>query len=354
MKTRITDLFAIEHPILLSGMSWISTPELAAAVCNAGGLGILATGVLSTEQTREYLRRTRRLTERPFAANVTLYFPGAERNAKILLEEKVPVVNYSLGKGDWIARAAHEYGGKVIATVTTHRHALAAQRDGADALIVTGHEAAGHGGDVTSLVLVPAIASAVEIPVIAAGGFADGRGLAAALALGADGIAMGTRFMSTRESPVHESMKHLACTADAYQTVRTTRIDGLPARVVREGGALRLMRRPLNPLAALASSREIAAMLGLPWGKLVVGILLSGPRKALQMARMAVGFEAFRLGTTAGDMQRGVLPLGQVTALVEDTPSVAEVIARIVREAEQVSARVAAVTAGESAAPPRG
>ncbi len=122
MQTRITKLFGIKYPIILPGMSWISTPELAAAVCNAGGLGILATGVLSAEQTREYLRRTRQLTERPFAANVTLYFPGAERNAKILLEEKVPVVNYSLGKGDWIVEAAHKYGGKVIATVVNARH----------------------------------------------------------------------------------------------------------------------------------------------------------------------------------------------------------------------------------------
>lgn len=197
MKTRITRLFGIEYPIILSGMSWISVPRLVAAVSNAGGLGILATGILTAEQTREAVREIRKLTKKPFGANIALYFPGAERNAMVLIEEKVPVINYALGKGDRITEGAHAYGGKVIATVTTHRHALAAEKSGADALIVTGHEAAGHGGAVTSLVLIPSIVDAVKIPVIAAGGFADGRGLAAALALGAEGVSMGTRFMNS-------------------------------------------------------------------------------------------------------------------------------------------------------------
>ncbi len=346
MQTRITELLDIEHPIVLSGMSWISTPELVAAVCDAGGLGILATGVLSGEDSREYIRRTRELTNRPFAANTTLYFPGAERNAKILLEEQVPIINYSLGKGDWICKAAHQYGGKVIATVTTEKHALAAQRDGADALIVTGHEAGGHGGAVTSLVLIPSIADAVDIPVIAAGGFGDGRGLAAALSLGAEGVAMGTRFMCTVESPVHERMKQMSIDRQVTDTVYTARVDGLPARVVNEKGAMRIMKRPLNPISALFSSREIARMLGFPWLKLSLGILASGLRGTLRMARMANGFNAFRIGTTEGDAERGVLPLGQVTGLVHDAPRVAEVIQRTVQEAEQVSNRLTTACTG--------
>jgi enoyl-[acyl-carrier protein] reductase II len=340
MRTRLTEMFQIDHPVVLSGMSWISTPEMVAAVCNAGGLGILATGVLSGDDTRSYIRRARELTDRPFAANATLYFPGAERNARILIEEQVPVVNYSLGKGDWIAEAVHAYGGRAIATVTNHRHALAARRDGADALIVTGHEAAGHGGAVTSLVLVPSIVDAVDIPVIAAGGFADGRGLAAALALGADGVSMGTRFMNTRESPVHERMKQLSVDKQVYDTVYTKRVDGLPARVVKGRGAERIMRTRLGLFRALVNSREIARMLGFPWPKLAAGILLSGPRKTVQMARMANGFTAFRIGTTEGDADRGVLPLGQVTGLIDDTPSVAELMTRIVADAEAVCSRM--------------
>jgi enoyl-[acyl-carrier protein] reductase II len=340
MNSRLTELFGIDHPIVLSGMSWISTPELVAAVANAGGLGILATGVLDADQSRAAIRETRTLTDRPFAANVTLYFPGNLANAKVLIEEKVPVVNYSLGKGDWITEAVHAYGGKVVATVTTIKHALAAERDGADALIVTGHEAAGHGGEVTSLVLVPTIADAVGIPVIAAGGFADGRGLAAALALGAEGVAMGTRFMNTVESPVHDGAKAESVQRSIADTVYTNRVDGLPGRYVKAPGSRRIMNMRLNPLSALLRSREIAKLLGLPWLKLATGIVLSGYRRSVQMARMAIGFDAFKKGCTEGDIERGVLPLGQCTGLMTDTPTVAEVISRTVAEAEAALERV--------------
>jgi len=330
---------------VLSGMSWISTPELVAAVCSAGGLGILATGVCHPKESREYIRQTRELTDKPFAANVTLYFPEAKKNAKVLLDEQVPVINYSLGKGDWIARAAHEYGGKVIATVTTIKHAQAAQRDGADALIVTGHEAAAHGGDVSSLVLVPRIADLVDIPVVAAGGFAEGRGLAAALALGAEGIAMGTRFMSTKESPVHERQKANSREKDIHDTLRTERVDGLPARFMRSAGTRRMMRKAINPATALVSSRRIAKLMGLSWSKVFAGLVVSGPAKATQMARMAIAFEAFEAGTMQGDNERGVLPLGQVTGLVDDSPSVEEIIERLVRGACEASARTSGILA---------
>jgi len=345
MRTRVTELFGVEHPIVLSGMSWISTPELVAAVAEAGGLGILATGVLDADGTRAAVRRTRELTSRPFAANVTLYFPGNRKNAEILIEEQVPVVNYSLGKGDWICEGVHAYGGSVVATVTTRKHAAAAVRDGADALIVTGHEAAGHGGAATSLVLVPALARELPVPVIAAGGFADGRGLAAALALGADGIAMGTRFMNTVESPVHQNAKRTAVERDILDTVYTDRVDGLHGRYVDAPGARRIIRRRLNPLSALIRSRAIAAMLGLPWAKLAAGIVASGPAQSMRMARMAIGFDAFRDGCTTGDVDRGVLPLGQCAGLMDDTPTVAEVMERIVREAEQVAGRLHAAAA---------
>jgi enoyl-[acyl-carrier protein] reductase II len=333
MKTRITKLLGIKYPIILSGMSWISVPKLVAAVSEAGGLGIIASGVMTAEETLAAIQETRKLTKKPFGANITLYFPGAKRNAKIIIDQKVPVVNYALGKGDWICEEVHKYGGKVVATVTTLKHAQAAQRDGADAVIVTGHEAAGHGGAVTSLVLVPSIADKLEIPVIAAGGFADGRGLASALLLGAEGIAMGTRFMNSVESPVHPSQKEVSNRTEVYDTVYSDRIDGLPARMLKSKGAKRVMKKKLNPFSALFLSREIAKMLGFPWAKLFVGIIFMGPKKAIQMARMAVGFKAFQLGTMDGDNERGVLPIGQVTGLIHDTPPVKEILKRIDAEA---------------------
>ncbi len=341
MKTKITELFKIKHPIVLSGMSWISTPELVAAVSNAGGLGILATGVLTAEQTREAVRKIRQLTNKPFGANVTLYFPGAERNAEVLIEEKVPIVNYSLGKGDKIAKAVHAYGGKVIATVTTHKHALAAKRDGADALIVTGYEAAGHGGAITSLVLIPAMADAIDLPIIAAGGFADGRGLIAALALGAEGIAMGTRFMNTKESPVAESAKQAGVQSDVYNTVYTSKVDGLHARFMKSKGVVHLMNKHLNPLSSLIRSKKIADMLGYPWLKLAIGIMFMGPRRAIQMARMAIGFDAFKVGCMDGDFDKGVLPLGQVSGIIKDTPTVKQVVERIIKEAVEIEKQMA-------------
>ena len=306
-----------------------SRPGLQTRVCNIG-----------LAQTREAVRRTRELTDRPFAANVTLYFPGNRENAEVLLQEEVPIINYSLGKGNWICEDAHAYGGKVIATVASQKHAVAAQRDGSDALIVTGYEAAGHGGQITSLVLVPSLADQVSIPIIAAGGFADGRGLAAALALGADGIAMGTRLMNTLESPVHEDAKRASVEHQVADTVYTNRIDGLNGRYVDTRGAQRLMRQHLNPLSALLRSRKIAALLGLPWAKLAAGIVLSGYKKSVQMARMAIGFEAFKQGCTQGDLDRGVLPLGQCTGLIDDTPTVADVINRVVDEAETTRGRL--------------
>lgn len=330
MQTRITTLFGIEHPIVLSGMSWVSTPELVAAVSNAGGLGLLATGTLSPEETRKAIRRIRELTDKPFGANTTLYFPAAEQNARVLIEEKVPVLNWSLGKGDWICQAVHAYGGKTVATVTTIKHAKAAERDGADALIVTGHEAGGHGGNVTSLVLVPAVADAVKLPIIAAGGFADHRGLMAALALGAEGISMGTRFMNTVESPVHEDQKKASNAVEVFDTVYTNKVDGLSGRFMKAPGTLRLVRRPLNPIGALIKSKAIADAIGLPWAKVALGIVLSGPEKSLQMARMAYGFDAFHRAIFDGDNERGALPLGQVAGLMSDTPTVKEVILRVV------------------------
>jgi len=340
VRTRITDMFGIRHPILLSGMSWISVPEMVAAVSEAGGLGILATGVYNAEQTRAAVRRVRELTDKPFGGNATLYFPGARENAQVLLEEKVPVVNFSMGKGDWIVEAAHGYGGKVIASVTTVKHARAAEAYGTDALLVTGHEAAAHGSEVTTMVLVPAIAQAVGIPVIAAGGVVDGRGLAAALVLGAEGVAMGSRFMNTLESPVHADCKAVAVKADIGDTIYTTRFDGQHCRVLVAPGATVAIRRGLDLKRALFSSREIARMLGVPWLKLAAGVLASGWRNAMQLAFLANAFKAFRIATTRGDLRRGVLPLGQAAGLMTDTPSVASVMSRIVTEASAAHRRV--------------
>ncbi len=345
MKTRITEMLGIKHPVILSGMSWISVPEMVAAVSNAGGLGILATGPLDAEQTRKSVRRIRELTNKPFGANASLLFPGAAENAKVLLEEKVPVINFALGKGDWICQQAHTYGGKVLATVVNHRHAKRAQDYGTDAVIVTGHEAAAHGGDVTTFVLIPSIADAVRIPVLAAGGIGDGRGLAAALALGADGIAMGTRFMSTKESPLHQVYKDLSIEKEVYDTLYSERFDGLPCRVLKTPAAEKAVKDGLSLIQAISNSRDIARNMRIPYFKMFVGVLASGWQKTKELAHMANAFKAIQLATEAGDTKTGVLPVGQITGLIKDLPTVAEMIDRIVSEAEAVQEKMAGMMA---------
>jgi enoyl-[acyl-carrier protein] reductase II len=345
MKTRITESFGIKYPIILSGMSWISVPKMVAAVSNAGGLGILATGPLNPDETRAAVKEIRSMTDKPFGANASLLFPGAANNAQVLLEEQVPVINFALGKGDWIVEAAHKYGGKVVATVVTHRHAKRAADYGCDGLIVTGNEAAAHGGDATTLVLIPSMADAVDIPIIAAGGIGDGRGLAAAMALGADGVAMGTRFMTTQESELHERFKELSIEKSVYDTLYSDKFDGLWCRVMDTPPARKALKHGLNYTGALFNSKVIADQLGLPWFKLFIGVMLSGWKNAKQLAYLANAFKAIKLATEDGDLEEGVLTVGQVQGLVRDIPTVEELITRMVKEAEEVQKKMSTMLA---------
>jgi enoyl-[acyl-carrier protein] reductase II len=343
MKTRITEMLGIKYPILLSGMSWISVPKMVAAVSNAGGLGILATGPLDKDTTRESIRQIRKLTDRPFGANASLLFPGAKESAKVLLEEQVPVINFALGKGDWIVQEAHKYGGKVMATVVNARHAKRAQEYGCDAVIATGNEAAAHGEFVTTFCLIPSLVDALTIPVVAAGGIADGRGLAAAIALGAEGIAMGTRLMTTKESPLHQNYKNLSIEKGVTDTLYSKRFDGLWCRCLKTDTARRYERHGLNLPAAFFNAQDIAKTLRLPFIKLFIGVLLSGWKNAKQLAYLANASKAFQLATEKGDLQKGVLPVGQCTGLIHDEPSVKELFDRIVKEAGTIEKRMAGV-----------
>ena len=334
MKTRMTELFGIRHPIMLAGMAFVSLPKLVAAVSNAGGLGMFNSVANTPDQMRDIIREIKSLTDKPFGINVTLLFPNAKENAEVALEEKTPILNYALGKGDWLIKAAHEYGGKVISTVATERHAHRAELDGADALAVTGLEAAAHGGEPTCLVLVPLIASMVDIPIIAAGGFCDGKGLAAALALGADGVSMGTRFVLTQESMVHERVKEVGLKATAEDTMRSDKIDGLPGRFWSNRAAIEMAQGKVPIGKAVSSAWQMKKMVDVPFYKL----LLSGlrQRSAQDLARQAVAIDFLRTLNEPGDVDSLFLPLGQVAGRINDLPTCHDVIERTVAEAQEI------------------
>lgn len=340
MKTRITTLLGIEKPIVLPGMSWIAVPELVAAVSNAGGLGILATGPLSRTETKVAIEKIRSLTDKPFGVGVTLMMPGAVENAKVALELQVPVINFSLGKGDWLVQEAKKYGGKVIATVVTEKHALAAQKSGVDALLVTGHEAAAHGGEVTSLCLVPNIADIVDIPIIAAGGFADGRGLVAALALGADAVAMGSRFATSTESPVHQNVKEAVVAKRVEDTIYSKNFDGLYARVMKTPMAEKVTKKPMNFVVAVFKSFKAARMVDMPLWKLLLG-MLSQFDKIKMLTLFGAATEKLEAATLRGDLQRGVQFIGQSQGVIHDIQSVENIINTIMSDAKVLARTLA-------------
>lgn len=340
MKTRITELLGIAHPVLLPGMTYVSTAELVAAVSNAGGLGLLAVGHLSPEETREQIRRVRSLTSKPFGIGVALIMPGGPHNAEVAIQEKVPVINFSLGKGDWICNRVHEYGGKVIATVVNEKHALAAERSGVDALIVTGHEAAAHGGDVTSLVLVPAIRQITALPIIATGGFGTGGGLLAALALGADAVAMGTRFAASQESPVHATTKKMITEKSVSDTLYTSNFDSMGCRIMKTPTAEAAAAKPLSLPRVLFKALQAARETGQPMTALIRDVLKQGFLPALKLAYFGAATLQIRKAIMDGDHEQGVQLIGQVQGLVKDVPSVSDIMQRVLREADAALADV--------------
>ncbi len=333
MQTCLTTLLGIQYPIILPGMSWISTPELVAAVSNAGGLGILALGPLSPEQTRDAILQIRRLTDKPFGVGCTLLMPGANENAEVALELQVPVINFSLGKGDWLIKRCHAYGGKTIATVTTAKHALAAQQQGADVIMATGHEAAAHGGDVTSLVLVPSLVDALHIPVIACGGFADGRGLLAALSLGASGIAMGSRFATCAESPVHQHTKQTVLQKDQHATIYSSNFDGLPARYMQTPTANKLTKKPMNFFVAAWQAMLAARQLNISLWKIMAGLVVE-PAKIRLLACFGAATPRLKAATEQGDLKNGMQFIGQSQGLIHDIPTAQVLVERIIAEAQ--------------------
>ncbi|MBV1879584.1 MAG: nitronate monooxygenase [Pseudomonadales bacterium] len=348
IKTKITELFNIDLPIILPGMTQISNPDLVAAVSNAGGLGLLASVTLTTEEFHAAIKQVKALTSKPFGVGIPLLTPDAAEKVHIAIQEQVPVVNFALGKGAWIVEQVHAYGGKVIATVTNERHARAAVDAGTDALMVTGLEAAGHGSTLSSMILLSHLRRIFEVPIIAAGGFSTGASLVAGLALGADAVAMGTRFSIALESPMHKTSKQAVLNRSVNETLYTDRYDGMDCRIMQTSAADKLIQTPTNYYTAFRAAQRMAKSSSRsPW-KLYIKVISKGPAYTLKLARMASAGEAMIKAVKEGDHVSGIQPVGQAQGLIDDTASAAEIINTIMAEAKNISTNVHNTLGGQN------
>lgn len=304
MKTRITELLEIEYPILQGGMAWVAEHRLAAAVSEAGGLGIIGAASAPAEVVREEIRKARELTKKPIGVNIMLMNPNAPEVAKVVLEEGVKVVTTGAGNPAKFMAAFQEGGVKVIPVVASVAMAKMMERCGAAAVVAEGTESGGHIGQITTMCLVPQVVDAVQIPVIAAGGIGDGRGFAAVRMLGAEAVQMGTRFIVAKESIVHENYKEKVIKAKDIDSEVTGLSTGHPVRQIRNQMSREYLRLEKE-------GAELAELEQLTLGSL-------------------------RRAVMDGDTVSGTLMAGQIAGLVKKEQSCKEIIEEIMQEAEQL------------------
>jgi NAD(P)H-dependent flavin oxidoreductase YrpB (nitropropane dioxygenase family) len=353
LHTVICRLLGVRYPIVQTGMGWVSTPRLTAATSNAGGLGVLATGTLSLAETDAAIGQTTELTGAPFGVNLRGDSPDLPQRARLLVKHGVRVASIGLAPGERVIRDLKDAGLVVVPSIGALRHAEKVVPWGVDAVIVQGGEGGGHTGQVATSILLPQVAAAVSIPVIGAGGFHDGRGLVAALAYGAAGIAMGTRFLLTSDSPVPDLVKSEYLRATVTSTVVTSVLDGVPQRVLRTGLADKLIRG--SELSRLGRSVRHAMAFrkasGTTWPDLMREGMAMRKSHGLSWAQVLMAANTpmmLRASMVDGRVDLGTLASGQVAGVIADLPSCAELIGQIMAEADAVLARLGAPQAGDA------
>lgn len=304
MKTRVTELLRIEYPIIQGGMAWVAEYHLAAGVSEAGGLGMIGAANAPAEWVRGQIREVKKLTKKPFGVNIMLMSPNADEVAKVIVEEEVPIVTTGAGNPEKYIKMWKEAGIKVIPVVASVAMAKRMERCGADAIVAEGTEAGGHIGENTTMVLVPQIADAVSIPVISAGGIGDGRGMAAAFMLGAEAVQLGTCFVVTKESVVHENYKKCIIRAKDIDSRVTGRTTGHPVRALRNQ-----MTKEYLKLEKEGASLEELELL-----------TLGGLRKAV----------------VEGDVINGSVMAGQIAGLVKEEMSCRKFIKKLAAETDRL------------------
>lgn len=340
MKTRLTELLGIKHPTIQASMAYVATPELVAAVSNAGGLGMLSTALTSPEELRRDIAAVKQLTSQPFGISLIPFSPGLRQLAEVIIEGKVPLVASSFGRPREIFELFKGCDIIRMAVVGSVRHAVGAERDGANVIIAEGIETAGHVSSVGSMVLMPKVTVAVKIPVVASGGYSMGKQLAAAIALGAEGIYMGTRFMLTKESPVAESIKQRFLQASAEDTIVTTKIDGYPFRIINNKLAQQIGRRRLNRLwQTIPILIEMKRTYNASWSELARAALKVRSTFHASAAGMVVIIKMNQDTVKGGNPEERLLACGQGIELIEDLPTCQDLIEQIVKEAEEALKR---------------
>jgi NAD(P)H-dependent flavin oxidoreductase YrpB (nitropropane dioxygenase family) len=327
-------------------MGWVAGPRLVAATANAGALGILASATMTVDRLREAIREVRSRTDAAFGVNLRADASDAGDRVRVMIEEGVRVASFALAPSRELIVELKEAGVVVVPSIGARRHAEKVAGWGADAVIVQGGEGGGHTGEVTTTVLLPQVVDAVDIPVVAAGGFFDGRGLVAALAYGAAGVAMGTRFLLTSDSTVPDAVKARYLAATVRDVTVTTAVDGLPHRMLRTDlvDSLERAGRVGALLQALRRASGFRKLSGLTWRQLVHDGLAMRHGKDLSFGQVLLAANTpmlLRSAMVDGRTDLGVMASGQVAGVIDDLPSCAELVERIMKEAEQVRARLA-------------
>ncbi|MFI9291501.1 NAD(P)H-dependent flavin oxidoreductase [Streptomyces gardneri] len=339
ISTPLTELVGVRHPLVQTGMGWVAGPRLVSATAAAGALGILASATMTVEQLRSAVREVKSRTDAPFGVNLRADAGDAAERVGIIIDEGVRVASFALAPSRELIARLKDAGVVVIPSIGAKRHAEKVAAWGADAVLVQGGEGGGHTGSVATTVLLPQIVDAVDIPVIAAGGFRDGRGLVAALAYGAAGIAMGTRFLLTSDSTVPDAVKARYLAAAVGDVTVTTKVDGLPHRMLRTE-LVEALERSGRASALLMAVRHAAAFRrdsGMSWPQMVRDGLAMKHGKDLTWSQILLAANTpmlLKASMVEGRTDLGVMASGQVAGLIEDLPSCAELVDRVMTEAQ--------------------
>ncbi len=350
LRTPLTDLVGVRHPVVQTGMGWVAGPRLVVGTANAGGLGILASATMTYDELEHAILEVKSRTDQPFGVNLRADAGDAPERVDLLIRHGVKVASFALAPKKELIAKLKDHGLVVMPSVGLARHAEKVAGWGADAVMIQGGEGGGHTGTVPTTLLLPTVLDAVDIPVVAAGGFFDGRGLAAALSYGAAGIGMGTRFLLTRDSTVPEAVKQRYLRADLNGTVVTAKVDGMPHRMLRtelveeveESSALKrlapTMRRAL----------EFKRMSGMSWRQLAADGRTMRKEQGRTLAQMTLAANTpmmLKAGLVEGDTDAGVLASGQVVGVIDDLPSCEELLDRVVSEAASCLRRTSTLLA---------